>query len=396
MGDKMPTNYAKAKYTELIDLETINGLTNIIGIHTPVGQKPYQKLRGFFTQFRKYRYKGCRITMVPAANLPIDPLGLTGVPGTTDLMDPRDVLNPILFHGAHGENLSIALNNIYNSSFSITTGTGEAVALPAVVNSGSLDESTSDSLGQIKVPTTGSFIEQVYYQCLSDPKWRKFGSQSQIRINGLHPLTWRMSTSMPILPTYGTNVSTQENGNLYKGQFSDTHNRNVQVGNGNTAGWTSEINEPGVTAYTVGNLDGTAVIGTQTIPNQVMTTGVSRLGWLPTWSMRYGASTASITMLPKLYMGILILPPAYNIQQYYRASITHYFEFAGFTSSLGGMDPMAVAPTPSYINTSTYFNWIDYGDARMSDTETDGSIKLTNGNAVDITGTVSEISDGVV
>ena len=88
------TNYVKATYTEIIDLQTVNGKCSIIGIHTPTGNGPYSKLRGFFTQFRKFKYLGIdRMVMAPAANLPVDPLGLTGVQGTTDLMDPRDTLN---------------------------------------------------------------------------------------------------------------------------------------------------------------------------------------------------------------------------------------------------------------------------------------------------------------
>lgn len=63
---KMATNYAKASYTEVIDLQTTNGKTSIIGIHTPVGVKPYRRLYGFFNQFRKYRYRGISsLVMVP-------------------------------------------------------------------------------------------------------------------------------------------------------------------------------------------------------------------------------------------------------------------------------------------------------------------------------------------
>lgn len=59
------TNFAKASYQEIYDVNTVSNKVSIIGIHTPVGAKPRQMLSGFFTQFRKYKYLGCSVVGTP-------------------------------------------------------------------------------------------------------------------------------------------------------------------------------------------------------------------------------------------------------------------------------------------------------------------------------------------
>ena len=67
----MATQYAKAQYMEVVDADQ-EGKTTVIG--HPQGATPYLKLKGFFTQFRKYRYKGIKSLHVrPASGLPHRP-----------------------------------------------------------------------------------------------------------------------------------------------------------------------------------------------------------------------------------------------------------------------------------------------------------------------------------
>lgn len=61
----MSTNKAYAKYQEIYDVNTVSDKVSVIGIHTPVGAKPRQMLSGFFTQFRKYMYRGCSVVATP-------------------------------------------------------------------------------------------------------------------------------------------------------------------------------------------------------------------------------------------------------------------------------------------------------------------------------------------
>lgn len=382
----MATNYVKASYTEVVDLQTTNGKTSIIGIHTPVGIRPYHRLFGFFNQFQKYRYKGISsLVMVPAANLPVDPLGLTGIQGTTDLMDPRDALNPIIFHGAHGERLSEVLDMIYSSDEQVGiygdngSYTGRNVS-----------DSTSETLN------SNAAAETNYYKCLTDPTWRKFGIQSGVKLKGLHPLVWKLARNMPLVPGYSIGQST--NGDL--NAASGNAGRDVEtVYNDRTLRGYQEPTYPLAEVGNVGNISPNGTLTRTVQYQQDMTYGVARLGWMPTSRgipsiseednvLRYGPA-----ILPKIFMGVLVLPPSYNVEQYFRMVIKHEFEFKDFTTSLGLISAGAPdAITTATYNTTNYYNWIDYGSVAGSKDE-----KVDNvGDTLDMIGGESEvISDGV-
>ena len=53
-------------------------------------------------QFRRYKYLGANIALVPAQTLPLDPLQVSYDAGD-QLADPRDILNPILHKHYSGE-----------------------------------------------------------------------------------------------------------------------------------------------------------------------------------------------------------------------------------------------------------------------------------------------------
>nr|WCD56397.1 MAG: capsid protein [Smacoviridae sp.] len=374
----MATNYVKASYTEVVDLQTTNGSTSVIGIHTPVGINPYTRLKGFFSQFRKFRYKGISsLVMVNAAQLPVDPLGLTGVNGTTDLMDPRDTLNPILFKGCHGENLSHVLNTIY--SYDEIIGSGQQNS------SFSRGKNVSDSAYESLVPN--SIDSDTYYKQLTDTSWRKFGIQSGVRLKRLRPLVHKMAMSTPILPTnlsdatgnlVGTSASTDTSGEMASANNAGIVSVNPQIYKG-----MFEVND-----YNGVNQQNKFEF------NSEFTNGMQALGWLPTTMPynstlgNYNMTGSTVTMLPKLYMGVLVLPPSYNVEQFFRMVIRHEFEFKDFTSSLGPLEANGGAT----LN-DCYFNWIDYS---VSSAKTAGSVSMRMGESLDIIGGSSEIvSDGV-
>lgn len=371
------TNYAKATYTEIIDLQTVNGKCSIIGIHTPTGNGPYSKLRGFFTQFRKFKYLGIdRMIMCPAANLPVDPLGLTGVQGTTDLMDPRDTLNPILFHGCHGESMSDVINSLFGKHASNTIVDG--LTNPSVGY-----ESQSADMGNYPF-TQFNYPEVSYYRFLTDPKWRKFGTQSMVNIRRLHPLTWKVASTTPYLP--GGNTA-------------------VGIVGGPTANTAYAVDQPPAPFNILPNVfdfpQGEDVVGSRVrMFSQQFTNGVAPLGWLPTTvsipegsgSGSSAAVTTAITKLPKLFMGVLVLPPAYNVEQFFRLSIRHTFLFKDFTQSLfplfgsvSGTDADDSLPVAE-----SYFNWIDYTEDGTSK-EVKMISPIDNGTTLDVLDGKSEV-----
>lgn len=359
----MATNYAHATYTEVIDLQTTADKISIIGIHTPVGKKAYARLRGFFRQFRKFKYNGIKsLVMVPAANLPVDPLGLTGVVGTTDLMDPRDTLNPILFHGCHGESLTTVLDTIYRSSIFVRNGENQGNVGTSLNTDGS---KVSDSAEMFDVDISTDLFQ--YYSKLTDSSWRKFGIQSGVKLRNLHPLVHQVVQNMPTLPAGISGDAVAANAGLFEGAYIPAGASNVTT---TAPGNVSDVATLGSVQVPVGEISRVHTVDSNgnyssslgRAYKQQFTNRMTRLGWLPT-SIQQNATdvTSQIVTTPKLFMGVMVLPPAYNVEQFFRMVITHSFSFKDFTSSLSLMD------VPDGIGVRTadnipYANWIDYGD----------------------------------
>nr|WCR62200.1 MAG: capsid protein [Smacoviridae sp.] len=323
----MATNYVTAKYQEIYDLGTRAGQTTILGIHTPDDGNVYNMLSGFFDQFRKYRYKGCSVTMVPAAQLPADPLQVSFEAGALTC-DPRDLLNPILFHGCHGEELNEILDNIYYKG--------------------------SNSTGSVhELPTNTAVAESSYYAALSDPSFRKFGIQQGAKVS-LKPMVHPLAVTQPIehsdsnymyayQDTIGGNQTTisgtvngLKTGNIT--QFNTTDNEEKD-------GFLNARDAIKLQVAGSGVPSGTLYVSpTKTI----FSNGLKSLGWLPTWHFvpysglnisgfagsRVSEFNIETTRLPLLYMGLFILPPSYTQEMYFRLIITHYFEFKDFSTCL--------------------------------------------------------------
>lgn len=357
----MATNYANATYMEVIDLQTTTDSQSVIGIHTPVGLSPYNRLRGFFQQFRKFKYNGIKsLVMIPAAQLPVDPLGLTGVVGTTDLMDPRDSLNPILFHGAHGESLDAVIDEIYGT-VSYPEPDGTVSPMDISNTSPSMDEFVRTGLDSVN-----------YYSKLTDSTWRKFGIQQGVKLSNLRPLVWQVAQNMPTIPSWARLSDESAGAILNRGLMTELNINGDDIVNTGIATDTIGRYQP---VTPIGNnatyrLD----IGESGVPplshayKQQFTNRMTTLGWLPTaYNNGVNSENASTnlvtpTILPRLFMGLLVLPPAYNVEQFFRCCIVHSFSFKDFTSSLNLMDPNAVLPNTLTGTSPPYANWIDYGD----------------------------------
>lgn len=306
----MATNYVKARYQEIYDFGTQAGKTTILGVHSPTGNKVQEMLGGFFRQFRKYRYSGCTVTMVPAAQLPADPLQVSFEAGALTI-DPRDMLNPILFHGAHGESLNEALNLIYNTS------TDEMIDGPSV----------KEIRDQFSISSWGS--ENAYYSALCDPSFKKFGIQSGAKVN-LRPMVHPVVLNHAMLPS-ASGVEF-DNTSVHTEWDSDAV--------GSLSGMQSAIEGGGI-----GNIaEVSGAEATSHVPRRMFTSGLRPLGWLNTTqfasplNVPAGATNKnwflSYTYIPKIMMGVFILPPSYTQEMYFRLIINHYFEFKDFSTAL--------------------------------------------------------------
>lgn len=332
ISDIMATNYARASYQEVYDLGTRQGKVSVVGIHTPTGSLPRVMLNGFFGQFRKFRYTGCKVTLVPASTLPADPLQVSFEAGE-NTVDMRDMLNPILFHGTHGDTLAGALNIIFKDQAHTYSG----------------ESATDDEVTFTLDPN----LEHTYYSALTDRTWKKYPVQSTAQLPSMRPLVWKTATNHPIVPT--------------------VHKQYGEAGSdGETIG---RVFVPELTMTEYGTDDAYHNM-------HFMSTGVTSLGWLPTNQFfPVGGSSPNIntgtpTTLPKVFMGILMFPPSYLQELYFRMVITHYFEFRDFmgASFRGG------------VGSDAYNKWFTSGvSGQAVDAETgdpvDMSLDLSDSDA---------------
>lgn len=344
----MATQKVHATYQEIYDLSTKPGTLSVIGIHTPTGSKPYSMLQGFFNQFKKFRYNGItKLVLQPAAQLPADPLQVSLEAGET--LDPRDLLNPIMFHGAHGTDINAALNVIYKKQgFNFQTTSTDTIDMSMFAN---VEGEVMDSV----------VVENMYYSALSDPSFKKFGVQEVIQLGPLVPLVHRVNANTYFGPMR----------NFPREVFSDIGSTSPVAGF-----HASEI----PSQVWDGSSDVTAhSYATDITATNLFTNGTAQLGWMPT---RSPFPTAALTSsnpyntggvtLPKLYMGALILPPSYNQRLYYRCVITHSFSFSDFGAYQGynlGSNPQDYHNNMDYQATASAMATGDLDSLNLTDVE---------------------------
>lgn len=374
----MTTQYATASYQEIIDLHTETDKVSVIGIHTPVTATPYSMMQPFFDAFQKYHYDGCNLVMVPAARLPADPSQVSYEAGE-QVIDPRDLLNPILWHGCHGESLGAVLNQFY------TSGASSSDVIRRSFDSGELNEKNTAQIGDIGV------FESLYYRALVDKTWLKAHPQKGFRKSGLRPLVYEVSTDRQLIPS-GTNTGLGPrvpSSDLIAG---DPSNNNGLAGllSHNTFG--SPIDSGTVSVSGSLGLQRTVQTGTGTsaeynvnLPfvrdTSFFTSKLHGLGWLDTRQRMFSASNGvssdeltfsdtvdtdliesmyanaeslgRINYLPRLFMGLILLPPAYKTEQYFRIILNHRFSFKKYRGvSMRGefIGAMGNGAVPSYQN----------------------------------------------
>lgn len=305
-------------FTQTYDLNTEVGSPVLLGIHTPIGGDAWRFLYPFFQAYKKFKYLGCDITIVNAARLPYDPEQIGKVEGE-NYVDPRDSLNPILFKGCHGEDLGEVLNSMYGG-----------------LTSDAFKRSTLDK------QTLNSVFENFYYTALGDDSWRKSPIQKTLRIRGLHPLVYGLGTNHQIMPSNNMLAADYAENTSY---YDSTRVNPSDVQSGSLNAGASEVSRPFIITPTkmkdtVNNGDVFRMLGS------LFTNKVSRLGWLDTLQLSgsedsaYAFNQNKVTELPKIFMGLLMLPPSYLCRSYLRVLITHKWKFSGYrTITTGGAYP---------------------------------------------------------
>lgn len=358
----MATNFATASYQEVVDLHTESKTVSVIGIHTPNTSTPVKMLGGFWKQFRKVRYLGCSLSLVPAARLPADPLQVSIAAGEPTI-DPRDMLNPIMFHGCHGDDMGAILDTLYSGEVS---GTSDVVRKQS--DSAVLDVFSENQVGN-------DYVDALYYRALTDRTWAKAHPQIGFRKSGLHPLVHQIVANRPF------------------SQFSpDDRSGALGPTVRNGRGISVNVGQVGSVPGTGAGYKNLAVVSSPGLPDTVepeasfeinsgqsgyafATSGLRPLGWQDTQtSAMTSAAYVSQALtgnaeqdaqkiadtwtkvvvpntIPKFYMGMILLPPAYKTEQWFRLQINHRFAFKGFRGiSMIDDDAEVINDAPAYTD----------------------------------------------
>lgn len=326
----MTTQGAIFNYEEVIDLHTEANKVSVIGIHTPTGDTPRKLCPGFFQQFKKYKYLGCSVSLVPAATLPADPLQVGAVESGAPTIDPRDMLNPIMFHGCHGNDLGNILDRLYSS------GLADSSDLTQIIHSDSLDFMSMANYEEDGDAPFLDIMESLYYRALTDNTWKKAHIQRGFRKSGLKPRIYSLATNMQLMGQ--TTLGSQRAPGIIEGTY--------------------DLSEPLSPAMDIED----PVVN----PVRYFTPRTVPLGWLDTRQVVPYVAEGQINdvalddiqstienlikgktvwnELPEIYMGIIMLPPAYLQEQYFRLIINHSFAFRGFRGISMSNDMLEMPP----------------------------------------------------
>lgn len=348
----MTTQFANASYQEIIDLHTESDTVSVIGIHTPIGDTPRKMFGGFFDQFKKYKYLGCSISLVPAARLPADPLAVSYEAGEPTI-DPRDLLNPLMFHGAHGNDLGTILNRLYSLN-------SNGVA-------GGSDYYKSDSTDLYIHYDSNVYpqdLENLYYKALTDNTWKKAHPQKGFKKSGLSPRVYSLATTHQISNVgFNTGLSPNDSGMFGFDSSGDLDMLGLPTdpvrgtASGGQIPVTAGVSKDGIQFMTprlvgLGWLDTRNVLTVQKSANAQVVSGGSHPTVLTTNNVS-DALWDAVTQqevdaeLPLIYMGVILLPPAYKTEQYFRMIVNHHFAFAKFRGISFSND---IETTPCYDN----------------------------------------------
>ncbi|AKV57234.1 cap protein [Rat associated porprismacovirus 1] len=325
-----------ASISEIYDLSTTVGQGTVLKIHTPTGNNVRRHLLGYFLQYKKFRYVGAKVTLVPASTLPADPLQLSYAAGEPTI-DPRDMVNPILWRHYHGEAmltdpLARTFPEPYGSE--INPGTSEIIGT---------------SIDRQDYTSGAGDINQIYPMCLMDPSFRKAGVQSGFS-TFVKPYVYKLATNAQLLPMRG--FTTPSSGAAYTW---NTNKIEPTIGGTQESYLVDPVLSEDNSSYVPDDLKG----------NVIFTNKLDRLGWMDTVTRtlltgskplavspipgpassgtaiesgtggnQTGGNFALQTYLPNIPMLYVMMPPAYKSLFYFRLIIKHYFEFGGFRSCL--------------------------------------------------------------
>nr|QBP37136.1 capsid protein [Porcine associated porprismacovirus] len=325
----------KASVMEIYDLQTQVGKGTVLKVHTPTGNNVKRHLLGHFLQYKQFKYLGARVTLIPASTLPADPLQLSYDAGDANI-DPRDMVNPILWKHYHGETM---LTDILKSNPEQSYDQEQNID---VLPGSALDSQIYNQIGE-----ASNQMDRVYPKTLMDTSFRKAGIQQGFS-TFVKPYAYNVVSPVQLLPR---EVPVTPGSTRYRMMG---YNDVLGVGlEGSYPVQTSSGKLTGSAVMKYAN-DNSLVYGME--PNLTLCTNkLTPVGWMDTLSRESVAPGTAITgtnaitanvpngnpvsgdfaLCPNLAaypMLYVLMPPAYKTEFYFRLIIKHFYAFRGFRS----------------------------------------------------------------
>lgn len=318
------------KVRETYDLHTLKNKMSVIGIHTPKAGIIKRNYPGLLMQCKAYRPVGCDVRLACASMLPLDPQGV----GTTEGdVAPEDVFNPILYKAVSNFSMS-QIEGFIHANYSDWTSRGDSLD---ATNNGLLSDDFD-----------------LYYGFLSDTNgWKHANPQAGLEMRNLTPLVYEQVYSMG-----GNGVNSRD------GQIP----QNAQ-----------QIPMPDGTVAQVGAISfrGKA----KPMPWLNCTTAFVGSGTLNTAApgFDFGNTTSDALPVnaqvgvpaPKIYCGLILIPPSRLHQLFYRMVVEWTLEF----SSIRSMTEITSFAGVSTIGIAQHVMDYDFGDSKVM---TDDSVDLVS------------------
>lgn len=287
----MPTITIRETY----DLSTAPGRLGLIGIHTP-GSAIIRKLYpGLWLNYNKVKVNSCNVALACASLLPADPLQIGVEAGD---IAPQDLFNPILYRACSTDSFNTILNRMYgtDSLFKLQDG---SIAFSA------------DGPGDPFPSISDTLSEDVYYGLLSESGWKKAMPQSGLVMKHLVPLVYN------VISNYGQAVHIDGPSN------DDDADRWAAVPNSAGTG-TSGVSVASIFRGKSFPMPALPTARGMVIGQASYVDGTSaQAGTDNSWYFPYFPPT----LIPKTYVGCVIIPPSKLHKLYFRMSITWTVSF---------------------------------------------------------------------
>lgn len=329
------------KVRETYDLHTLQDKMSVIAVHTPGPNIIRRNYPGLLLQCRSYRPVSCDVKMACASMLPLDPLGV----GTTEgQVAPEDMFNPILYKAVSNFSMSqieeyiTAKSEVHDSGFSARGDSLDA----------SNDGITSDDFA-------------LYYGLLSmTHEWKHANPQSGLEMFNLRPFVYEMNYSLHAMTVKGTGYNSGETDSFETALTPTGYTtRSAQhfMGKAKPMPWlptTTEFVPSGTTAITA------------------IASGFPNTGTDPTPSNNKVGVPA-----PRIFCGIICIPPSRLHQLFYRLVCEWTLEFSGIR-------PLAEVTSFAGLQTlgnATHFIDYDFGESKVLQESTE-MIDTSDGSGI--------------